>query len=91
METTAASLRPNEQQTSHLNTLGDQAQMVRENDKVRENRQVENTDDTTKSKMKLDGETTTDTSVVDKKVITEKYNSDGELVNVVPPDYAKFI
>jgi len=87
METTAASLRPNEQQTSHLNTLGDQVQLVRENDKVRENRQVENTDDATKSKMNLDTETRTDTLIVDNKVIVEKYNSDGELVNVVPPGY----
>jgi hypothetical protein len=87
METTAASLRLNEQQTSHQNTLGDQAQMVKENDKALENRQVEKSEDSTKSKMNLDTETRTDTLIVDNKVVVEKYNSDGELVNVVPPGY----
>lgn len=87
LETTAASLRLNEQQTSHLNTLGDQAQMVKENDKALENRRVENTDNSTKSEMNLDTETRTDTLIVDNKIIVEKYNSDGELINVVPPGY----
>ncbi len=87
METTAASLRPNEQQTSHLNTLGDQTQMVKENDKALEIRRVENTDNATESKLNLDTETRTDTLIVDNKVIVEKYNSDGEVVNVVPPGY----
>ena len=87
METTAASLRLNEQQTSHLNTLGDQAQMVKENDKALENRQVEKSDDATKSKMDLDTETRMDTLVVENQVIVEKYNSDGKLVNVTPPGY----
>ncbi len=87
LETTAASLRLNEQQTSHFNSLGDQAQMVKENDQARENRSVENTEDAAKSKMNLDTETTTDTLVVDNKVVVEKYNSEGELVNVVPPGY----
>jgi len=87
LETTAASLRLNEQQTNHLNTLSDQVQMVRENDKARENRQVENTDNSTKSKMNPDTETRTDTLIVDNKVIVEKYNRDGELINVTPPGY----
>lgn len=87
METTAAGLRLNEQQTSYLNTLGDQAQMVKENDKALENRQVEKSDDATKSKMNLDAETRMDTRIVDNEVIVEKYNSDGKLVNVTPPGY----
>lgn len=87
METTAASLRLNEQQTSHLNTLGDQAQMVKENDKVLENRQVEKSDDATKSKMDMDTETKMNTLIVENQVIVEKYNSDGKLVNVTPPGY----
>ena len=87
METTAASLRLNEQQTSHLNTLGDQAQMVKENDKALENRQVEKSDDATKSKMDMDTETKMNTLIVENQVIVEKYNSDGKLVNVTPPGY----
>ena len=87
IETTAASLRFNEQQTSHLNTLGDQAQMVKENDKALENRQVEKSDDATKSKMDLNTETRMDTLIVENEVIVEKYNSDGKLINVTPPGY----
>ena len=87
IETTASSLRLNDQQTSHINTLSDQVQMVRENDKARENRQVEKTDNSTKSKMAPDTETRTDTIIVDNEVIVEKYDSDGKLINVVPPGY----
>jgi len=88
IETTASSLRLDNQQTSHLNTLSDQVQMVRENDKARENRQIETADNSTKSKMKPYDETRTDTTIVDKKIVTEKYDSDGNLINVVPPDYS---
>ena len=87
IETTAASLGLNEQQTNHHNSLGDQVQMVRENDQTRENRPVENADNSSKSKMSQDTETRTDTLIVDNKVVVEKYNSEGELVNVVPPGY----
>ena len=87
IETTASSLRLNDQQSSHLNTLSDQVQMVRDNDKARENRQVENADNSTKSKMTPDTETRTDTVIVDKEVVVEKYDSDGKLVNLVPPGY----
>jgi hypothetical protein len=87
IETTASSLRLNDQQTSHLNTLSDQVQMVRENDKARENRQVESTDNSTKSEMTPDTETRTDTVIKDKEVVVEKYDSDGKLVNMVPPGY----
>ncbi len=87
IETTASSLRLNEQQTNHLNSLGDQTQMVRENNQTRENRPVEASDNSGKSKMSQDNETRTDTLVVDNKVIVEKYNSEGELVNVIPPGY----
>jgi hypothetical protein len=87
IEATASSLRFNEQQTSHLSALGGQAQMVKENDKALEERQVENTNDSAKPKMDLNTETRTDTLVVDDQVIIEKYNSDGKLVNVTPPGY----
>ncbi len=87
IETTASSLRLNDQQTSHINTLSDQVQMVRENDKARENRQVENADNSTKSKMTKDTRTRTDTVIKDKEVVVEKYDSDGKLVNMVPPGY----
>jgi len=87
IETTASSLRLDDQQTNHLSTLNDQVQMVRENDKARANRRVENTDNSTKSKMTPDTETRTDTIIKDKEVIVEKYDSDGKLINVVPPGY----
>jgi len=87
IETTASSLRLDDQQTNHLNTLNDQVQMVRENDKARENRQIETADNSTKSKMKPYDETRTDTIIVDNEVIVEKYDSDGKLINVVPPGY----
>ena len=87
IETTASSLRLDEQQTNHLSSLGDQAQMVRENNQTRENRPVEDTGNSSKSKMNQDNETRTDTLVVDDQVIVEKYNSDGKLVNVIPPGY----
>ena len=87
IEATAASLRFNEQQTSHLSSLGDQAQMVKENDKALENRQVEKTEDATKSKMDQDAGNRTDTRVVDNEVIVEQYNSDGKLQKVTPPGY----
>ena len=87
LETTAASLNLNEQQTSHQNTLSNHVQMVRENERVRENRQVENTDDSSKPKMNPDTEARTDTVIVDEEIVVEKYNSDGKLVNMVPPGY----
>ncbi|MCF8128244.1 MAG: hypothetical protein K9N10_06995 [Deltaproteobacteria bacterium] len=87
IETTASSLRLDDQQTNHLNTLNDQVQMVRENDQARANRRVENTDNSRKSKMTPDTETRTDTIIVDNEVIVEKYDSDGKLINVVPPGY----
>ena len=87
LETTAASLNLNEQQTSHQNTLSNHVQMVRENERARETRQVENADDSTKSKMNPDTEARTDTVIVDDEVIVEKYDSDGKLVNMVPPGY----
>ena len=87
LETSSANLRLNEQQTNHQATLNEQVHLVRENDKARETRQVENMDDSTKSKMNPDTETRTDTIIVDNQVVVEKYNSDGELVNVVPPGY----
>jgi hypothetical protein len=87
IETTASSLRLDNQQTSHLNTLSDQVQMVKANDKARENRPVENTDNSAKSKMTPNTETKTDTVIVDTEVIVEKYDSDGKLINMVPPGY----
>jgi hypothetical protein len=87
LETSSANLRLNEQQTNHQTTLSEQVHLVRENDKARETRQVENTDNSTKSKMNPDTETRTDTIIVDNQVVVEKYNRDGELVNVIPPGY----
>jgi hypothetical protein len=87
IETAAISLRPNEQQTSHLNTLGEQTQSVRQNDKARETRPVENAENDSKPKMNLQSETRTGITIVDNEVVVEKYNSDGKLINVTPPGH----
>ncbi len=87
IETTAAGLRLNEQQTSQLNTLGEQTQWVRQNDKAREERPVENAENSSKSKMNLRNETKTDTIIVENEVVVEKYDGNGKLINMTPPGY----
>ncbi len=87
IETTMSSLRLNEPQTSHLNALGDQTRLVREDDQARETRSVENTGGSAEPKMNLNTETKTETDIVDNVVVTEKYDSKGNLVNVVPPGH----
>ena len=87
IEATAAGLRLNEQQTSQLNTLGEQTQWVRQNDKAREARPVENAENGSNAKMNLRNETKTDTIIVENEVVVEKYDGNGKLINMTPPGY----
>ena len=87
IESTAAGLGLNEQQTNYNNNVKEQVHFVQRNEKTREDRTVENANDTPEPKMDFQEETTTKTVIEENTIIVEKYNKDGELVNKVPPGY----
>lgn len=75
--------------TNHNNELNDK--MVKEQEAVqtREERPVENTEQTSESKMNFDDNTNTRTkhTIVEGKIVFERYNSEGKLILKVPPGY----
>ena len=87
IESTAAGLGLNEQQSNLNSMIKEQVDFVQKNNKTREMRPVENAEDSPGPKMDLQEETTTKTVIEESKIIVERYNKDGELVNKVPPGF----
>jgi len=88
IESIAAALSLNEQQTNYNNTVNDQARVVEQNAKAREVRPVEDAGDSSKPKAQKQDETTTETIIDDKNVIVfTRYDSEGKEINKVPPGY----
>lgn len=87
IESTAAGLGLNEQQSNLNNIIKEQVDFVQKDDKTREMRPVENAEDSPEAKMNLQEETTTKTIIEDNHIIVERYNKEGELVNKIPPGF----
>jgi len=87
IESTAAGLGLNEQQSNLNNIIKEQVDFAQKNDKTREMRPVENAEDSPELKMDLQEETTTKTTVEENHIIVERYNKEGELVNKTPPGF----
>lgn len=87
IESTAAGLGLNEQQSNLNNIIKEQVDFVQKDDKTREMRPVENAEDSPEPKMDLPGETTTKTTIEENNIIVERYNKEGKLVNKVPPGF----
>ena len=89
LESTAAGLGLNEQQMNYNNTVNDQARVVEQTAKAREQRPVEDTGDSSKPKAGTEAETTTETIIDAENVIVfTRYDSEGREINRVPPGYA---
>ncbi|HDZ24781.1 MAG: hypothetical protein JRJ86_08035 [Deltaproteobacteria bacterium] len=89
LESTAAGLGLNKQQMNYNNTVNDQARVVEQNAKAREQRPVEDAGDSSKPKAWTQDKTTTETIIDDENVIVfTRYDSDGREINRVPPGYA---
>ena len=70
----------------------EQAVVTKKNDRVREKRPVEKSENSLKSKMNLrDEENTTAKNILeDGEIIVEKYDEDGRLIRKIPPGYLPF-
>lgn len=63
---------------------------VKKNSQIREERPVEKTEDSSKSKMNLKEEENTrrkNSFEEDGRIVVEEYNEDGEIVRKTPPGY----
>lgn len=71
------------------NETHDQAIAVKKNHRVRENRPVEKTEDSSKSEMNLKEEDThrKNSFEEDGAIVVEEYNEDGVIVRKIPPGY----
>lgn len=87
IESTAAGLGLNEQQSNLNSIIKEQVDFVQKNDKTREMRPVENAENSPEPKMDLQEETTTKTTIEENNIIVERYNKEGKLVNKVPPGF----
>lgn len=87
IESTAAGLGLNEQQSNLNNIIREQVYFAQKNDKTREMRPVENAEDSPEPKMDLQEETTTKTTIEENHIIVERYNKEGELINKTPPGF----
>ena len=88
LESTAAGLGLNDQQSNLNNIIKEQVHFVRRNDKTREIRPVENAEGNPETKLKGQEETRTDTTIDENnRIVVEKYNKEGKLVNKTPPGY----
>lgn len=87
-DSAAAGMSLNEQQLNHTTGVKTQVHLVQENNKQRENRPVEASEEGAKAKMEGEGNTRTET-VIDENnaVVVKTYNEEGELINMVPPGY----
>lgn len=87
IESTAAGLGLNEQQSNLNNVIKEQVHFVQKDDKTREMRPVENAEDSPELKMDLQEGTTTKTTIEENHIIVERYNKEGELINKTPPGF----
>ena len=75
----------------HEHALNDKIAAEQKADRVRDQRPVESSDDSAKTDMNMQYEnTTTRHEIVDGRVIFERYNSEGRLIQRVPPGYVPF-
>ena len=75
----------------HDSALNDKIVADQKAEKVRDQRPVESSDDSAKSEMNMRHEdTTTRHEIIDGRVIFERYNSEGRLIQMVPPGYVPF-
>ena len=75
----------------HHHALNDKTVAEQEAAQVRDQRPVENSDSSAKPDMNLQHDnTTTRHEIVDGRVIFERYNSEGRLIQRVPPGYVPF-
>ncbi len=88
IESTAAGLGLNEQQTHNHNVVREQVHSTRENEKSREKRPVENARGSTETESDGQGERRTKLTINEKNVVVvEKYDEEGRLVKKTPPGY----
>ena len=88
IETIAAGISLNEQQTNYNNGVNEQARVVEQNAMAREVRPVEDTGGSSKPKAETQKETTTETTIDKENVIVfTRYDSEGKEINKVPPGY----
>ena len=91
IESIAAGLNLNAQQTNYNTGVNEQGRIVEQNAKAREVRPVEDTGDSSKPKAGTNNETTTETIIDDKNIIVfTRYDSNGKEINKVPPGYSPF-
>lgn len=91
IESIAAGLNLNAQQTNYNTGVNEQGRVVEQNAKAREVRPVEDTGDSSKPKAGANNETTTETIIDDNNVIVfTRYDSNGKEINKVPPGYSPF-
>jgi hypothetical protein len=75
----------------HDHVLNDKIVAEQKAEKVRDQRPVENSDDSAKTDMDMRHDnTTTRHEIIDGRVIFERYNSEGRLIQMVPPGYVPF-
>jgi hypothetical protein len=70
----------------------EQAVVIKKNDRLREKRPVEKSDNSLKSQMNLRDEenTTAKNNIEDGQIIVEKYDKEGRLIRKIPPGYIPF-
>lgn len=75
----------------HDHVLNDKIVAEQKAEKIRDQRPVENSDDSAKTDMDMRHDnTTTRHEIINGRVIFERYNSEGRLIQMVPPGYVPF-
>jgi len=88
IDAAATGLGLNEQQFNQASVIKAQSHFVQENEKMRERRPVESSEEGAKPKLKADEETHTKTIIdEDNVIVVERYDEDGKLINKIPPGY----
>lgn len=90
LQATGGGLVVNEQQAGSNTTIGEQVRFVEKNEKKRQERPVQNAEDSPRSQMDLKDQEITNTTIENNVVVVEKYDSDGNLVSKIPPGYVPF-
>ena len=87
-DSAAAGMSLNEQQLNHATGVRTQVHLVHENEKLRESRPVEASEESPEPKLRGEGNTRKET-VIDENhsVVVKTYNEEGELIKMVPPGY----
>ena len=76
---------------NHAHAQNDKAVAEQKAEQVRDQRPVENSDDSAKAELNMQYDnTTTRHEIVEGRVIFERYNSEGRLIQRVPPGYVPF-